>query len=527
MDQIEPRTGGATGRVWPYSGCSLDDLHHCRPEDIRLAEPAPDEVIARVEAVSICSSDVKIVRLGADHPLFSQRERTSPAILGHEVCLRVHAIGRDQAHRFRRGQRLALQPAMNVNGKRRIIGMDLPGGFAQFLVLGPEALADYVFDVPETLPAAAISLLEPYACVERAFRPNCRQEFDPNGRALIVLGDGAETYDTDRNLSWRETLRASARAADGRTTPRFLESLNANDVELADLPQQSFDDIVALGEIDALTLSRLPALMADGGLLLQARRTPVPPVSIDPARVHYNALAFVGTQSTDFTEALLPQSQRFDVRPGGVALVHGAGGAMGRIHVHRLLQLDRGPSTIIATSRKGRRLDDLRKDFEPLARKAGRTLMVLSNDDLDKELAEVAPGGLNDAIVVAPDVEAIAAVADTLAPDGLLSIFAGFPFGGAIDFDLSSIAVTGKRLTGSTGCTVGDMKDVLDRVLAGELDLMANIRAVAGLDALPDAFVEVSQGIVSGKIVIFPQKPDEPLRHLKRPWSKEDETALT
>ena len=102
---------------------------------------------------------------------------------------------------------------------------------------------------------------------------------------------------------------------------------------------------------------------------------------VDAARIHYDALSFAGTTSPDILKALTPQRQRFDVRPGGTVLVHGAGGAMGRIHVHRLLQLEDGPSTVIATSRSRRRQSDLEEDFAALAKTQGKRLVVVEVDE--------------------------------------------------------------------------------------------------------------------------------------------------
>lgn len=509
---------------WAHTGGTFDQLLRTDPEAVPLAPPAPDEVIASVEAVSICSSDIKVVRMGTDHPLFAKNEGGGDTVLGHEMSLRVQEVGVAQAGRYRQGQRLALQPAMRIDGKRRIIGFDVPGGFAQYLRLGPEALADYVFEVPESLSAAEIALLEPYGCVERAYRPNARQALRPEGSALVVLGPEHERYGASRPVRWQHLTVV----APGGERLAGTEGASEAEVQsLSDLEHRRFDDILAIGELDAGELARLPHLLAEGGLLLQARRTPLPPQPIDAARIHYDALSFVGTAERDVLAAFDPARQRFDVKPGGVALVHGAGGAMGRIHVHRLLQLDQGPATIIATSRKGARLSDLEADFGPVAARRNRRLHVVESEDVASLIADVAPGGVDDAAVVAPDSEAVARVATWLAPDGLLAIFAGFPFGRMIPFDLTGIALTGKRITGSTGCSVDDMKDVLARVLAGELDLSANMKAVAGLKALPQALDAVNRGAVSGKIIVYPQAPDLPFRRLGEGWRKSDEHGLT
>lgn len=524
MAGSETNTPGRINLRWAHRGGSLHDLLETDPEAVPLAPPAPDEVIARVEAVSICSSDIKVVRMGADHPLLAGAAGGGDTVLGHEMSLRVEDVGSAQAGRFHRGQRLALQPAMRVDGKRRIIGFDVPGGFAQYLRLGPDALSGYVFDAPETLAAAEIALLEPYGCVERAYRPNARQEFVPEGSALVVLGPDSARYTASRPLQWK---RLVAVATPGVRIPGFLGPVTVQSSALAEIEAEKFDDIVALGEIDAGTLALLPQMLNEGGVLLQARQTVSDPVPVDAARVHYEALSFVGTIAADILTAFAPMRQRFEVRPGGVALVHGAGGAMGRIHVHRLLQLENGPRTVIASSRKGQRLADLKADFAPIAKAHGRRLIVIETEKVESSVTEIAPGGLDDAVVIAPDSHVVEAAARWLAPDGLLAVFAGFAYGQPVLFDLPGVAVTGKRLTGSTGCSIQDMKDVLARVQSGDLDLLANLKAVGGLKALPKALVAVSNGTVSGKIVIYPQAPELPFRPVGNGWRLADESGLT
>lgn len=509
---------------WAHRGGSLDELVDTGVEAVPLAPPAADEVIARVEAVSICSSDIKFVSMGADHPLLAKASGGGDTVLGHEMSLRVAAVGSAQRERFKVGQRLGLQPAMRVNGQRRIIGFDVPGGFAQYLRLGPDALGGYVFDVPEVLTAAEIALLEPYGCVERAYRPTARQSLRADGAVLAVLGPDCARYHAARPVSWRRTVVVSAA---GAALPASLGTADVTRASLADLGGETFDDILALGELAAPDLAVLPGRLAEGGMLLQARLTPAGPVPVDAARVHYDALAFVGTTEADILRALAPERQRFEVRAGGTALVHGAGGAMGRIHVHRLLELENGPRVVIATSRNGTRRDELAADFAAVARQRGRTLVVADAAEVAATIADLAPGGLDDAVVVVPDSAAVAAAARWLAPDGLLVVFSGFAYGHPIPFDLAGVAVGGKRLTGSTGCAIEDMQSVLARIASGELNVLTNVKAVGGLKALPRALDAVRRGSVPGKIVIYPQVPDMPFRPLAGDWGRVEERSLT
>lgn len=152
--------------------------------------------------------------------------------------------------------------------------------------------------------------------------------------------------------------------------------------------------------------------------------------------------------------------------------------------------------------------------------------LTVEAEALDSAIAQHAPDGVDDIAVVAPDPAAIAAATGWLAPDGLLVLFAGFPYGTFLDVDLAAVALSGMRLTGSTGCTLDDMRDVFSRVSAGTLDLSANIAAVAGLDALPEALKSVADGTVSGKIIIFPQKPDLAMFKVDN-WAASDERNLT
>ncbi|PZX12193.1 D-arabinose 1-dehydrogenase-like Zn-dependent alcohol dehydrogenase [Palleronia aestuarii] len=517
----KPSLGETRGnRHWPHRGGTLSDLSKSDPETLPLTAPAPGEIVARVEAASICSSDLKIMHMGGDHPLFQDGEIET--VLGHEMCLRVVSVGEDRTGRFRPGQRLGLQPAMRIDGARRIVGMHLPGGFAQYIRLGGEVIdGDYLFDLPEAPSAAELALLEPYGCVERAWAPNARRELKSGGRALVVCGPGAARFRLPDVPAWLEVTLIGE-------MPDWLESQPRRLGAISELDGGTFDDILALGEIGAEILSKLVERMNRGGVLLIGRSGDTAgPVGIDPARVHYDMLSFLGTIADDLSTALRPERQRFDVRPGGAALVFGAGGAMGRMHVHRLLQLKDGPALVIATTRKGARLKAIREDFEPLARAAGRRLEVFEPDAIAEACAALAPRGLDDATVVAPDPDAVARVATLMADDGLLSVFAGFPFGRRVPIQLSKVATGSFRLTGSTGCTVEDMRGVLRRVEAGELSLLHNLKAVAGLDALPQAMRAVTDGAVSGKIAIFPHAPDMGLTILEDRWTAAREVGLT
>src|ERR1700754_3475617 len=117
-------------RVWRLTRPGLSDLGP--PASAPLPRPGPAEVLVRHDAVGICFSDVKVARLGLDHP----RIRRFPIVPGHEVTLTVAAVGDGLRDAYAPGDRFIVQADMTVGGVRRAYGHDLPGGLAQYAVLG-------------------------------------------------------------------------------------------------------------------------------------------------------------------------------------------------------------------------------------------------------------------------------------------------------------------------------------------------------------------------------------------------------
>ena len=522
---------------WPFRGgeardIGVDGASVAAP----LADAAPDEVVARVDAVCICSSDIKLIRMGASHPLFAARDLVQdPLILGHEMALTVHEVGENWRHLYRPGQRLGLQPAITRDGKRVTIGIDRPGAFSQYVRLTPEVLSGdipYVFDVPETLSAAQVAMLEPYSCVEAAYRPNSRITLKPDGRLLIVCNPGATATTIDLDVSIAEAVLVGAPPA----LVSWAETHAERCVVLGEgetLPDGSFDDVVLCGKYDPLLVEAMLGRLADGGLLaIIASDADGNGVTVDAARIHYRQVSIVGAPGPRIEAAFSSERNRFELRRDGVLLILGAGGAMGRIHLHRAIEMDDGPRVIVATSRKGARLDGLVHDFGPLAERRGKQLLVVPDAEVAARLAAIAPDGCDDVAVVAPDAVMVERGAGFMRPDGLLVIFAGMPFGQPCRLPLGQVASHGARFTGSTGSAVADQLSVLDHVLAGRLDLANNLEAVSGFRHLPEALEAVSSGRVSGKIAIYPfvdDLPMTPVSHLVaagRSWTLADEARL-
>ena len=65
------------------------------PSLIPITEPKDDEILVRSDAVGLCFSDTKIIKLGPDHPRLKGRNmREEPVIPGHEVALTIVKAGK-------------------------------------------------------------------------------------------------------------------------------------------------------------------------------------------------------------------------------------------------------------------------------------------------------------------------------------------------------------------------------------------------------------------------------------------------
>ena len=60
--------------VWYYFGGGMESFGvHDKAVEKELPAPKDDEVLARVDAVAICASDIKMIQMGNEYPLFKNR----------------------------------------------------------------------------------------------------------------------------------------------------------------------------------------------------------------------------------------------------------------------------------------------------------------------------------------------------------------------------------------------------------------------------------------------------------------------
>ncbi len=515
--------------AWNVYGTGIDRVgRNGRPELVEVRAPGRDQLLVRVDAVGLCFSDVKLIRLGGDHPkLYGRNLELEPTRLGHEAAVTVIAVGEDLQSRFRPGQRLAIQPDIYVNGRSTAYGYTIPGGLIEYQLIGPEVLAAddgaYVVDVDPGLGYAETALTEPWACVEAAYTQRRRLWPKVGGRALViasgadsrpyrfgsVLADSAEIFVSGAGTALVATLREASRG-----TIRATDSL---DEALALGP---FDDIVMLGPRSAVEVGRAADALAFRGVLNLVADQPLDArVEIDIGRLHYHYTAYVGTMGLDVGAAYGEARNRAELRSGGVTVVVGAAGPMGQMHVERALSLPDGPRLVVAVDLDVGRLRAAGAKLAPLATARGRELNLEllgpEPDALAVLVGRLTDGrGADDVVVTAPSARAVVAAADAMAPDGMLVLFAGVPVGTRAELDLSPVFLHGAQYTGTSGSRIADQALVIAKTVGGQLEPRRALAAVGGLEAARDALEALVEGRFTGKIVVFPQLHDLPLTPL-------------
>ena len=378
--------------AWNTYGTGVESIGRAgRPEPADIGGPAADQMLVRVDAVGLCYSDVKLIRLGGDHPkLYGRDLATDPIRLGHEATVTVIEVGDDLQAAYSRGDRLAIQPDIFVDGRSTAYGYTIGGGLIQYHLIGPEILAaddgPYLIPVDDGLGYAAAALSEPWACVEAAYTQR-RRLWPLDGGTVWIVGHASDTrpYDFGAVLGRagrvvHTNLSPVVGALVGRAAGLETELTVADGVDpsgyraLADemTGRRGFDDIIVLDPASGEQVTEAARCIAFRGTLNLVGERPLDgPASIDFGRLHYDYTAYVGTRGPDVAAAYGTERNRCDLRPGGVAVFVGAGGPMGQMHMQRAIEKADGPAVIVGIDPDAERLGVLEDSLRALAGSTG------------------------------------------------------------------------------------------------------------------------------------------------------------
>lgn len=166
----------------------LESYNHFVWKDVPTPKVKPGEVLVKIKFASICGSDMHIFP-GDFHP------RTPiPFIPGHEFGGVVEEIG-EGITGFVKGEKVAVDPIIWCNEcpackrkhypactKLKLLGIDLDGGFAQYISVPPHML----FKAAPDLPDEHVALVEIYGI---GFHANRRAETKA-GDVIAIWGAG-------------------------------------------------------------------------------------------------------------------------------------------------------------------------------------------------------------------------------------------------------------------------------------------------------------------------------------------------
>ncbi|MCL4268742.1 MAG: zinc-binding dehydrogenase [Anaerolineales bacterium] len=521
--------------AWNLYGAGMESMgKDGKPEPFAIPEPNDDQILVRIDTVSICFSDVKILKQGGSHPkLYNRNLTVEPTRLGHEVSLTIIKVGKNLAGKYHPGQRLAVQPDIYQQGMSTAYGYTIPGGLIQYHCIGKEVLETdagaCLLPVEEGMGYAESALLEPWGCVVAAYTQRRRLDPKPGGTMWIIGNADDSSFTFSKGLDAPATIilidvPASVKKLVSATKANIVEKNNVNDYEafskeLTD--GKGFDDIVMLNPTSAEVVGNVARFIARRGTLNIVGTKPLDGLtSVDLGRLHYDYIAFVGNNSTDIAASYGEDRNRCELRAGGVTVFIGAGGPMGQMHVQRALELPDGPKTVIATEISDERLQTLVNMFAPLAKKNERELFIFnpttSKQSFHDFVMEVTKGQGADDVVVSVPVAGLMEEGDTvMKQDGMMVLFAGVPNGTMGKVNLSNVYLSNAQYTGTSGLTIHDQSSVMERRLSGTLSPGRSVAAIGGIETAAEAIQSVMDSKYPGKVVIFPQIHNLPLTSLK------------
>ena len=156
-------------------------------EELPRPEPGPGEVLVQVRVTGICGSDLHVFKGTSPEPMAPR------PVLGHETMGVVAQLG-DGVDGLSVGQRVGVEPLVpcgrcddcrtgryHLCRRLKLIGMEITGGFAEFLV----APASNCFPLPPQVSDEAASLLD---CVAVGVHMVQRAGIVPGDRVLVMGG---------------------------------------------------------------------------------------------------------------------------------------------------------------------------------------------------------------------------------------------------------------------------------------------------------------------------------------------------
>ena len=524
----------------------------------KVNAPGPYQILAEVEAVGLCFSDLKLLKQFSDHARKSEIIsgidtsilETIPSYVpgdllgvpGHEAVVRVVSVG-EKVKEIKPGGRFLVQtdyrwlPTANSNAA---FGYNFEGALQQFVLLDERVITSpdgesMLIPASDTLSASAIALVEPWACVEDAYVVKERTTLTENGQMLVVAEEAfAEKVFADFIARFGKPGQITLISKTNKLDSMGVPVENADGV--ASLADASFDDVIYFGS-EPETAEAIFAKVAANGLfnIVLCGGKFGRDVSTQVGRVHYGNIRVIGTTGDDPSVAMDSIPKTAEIRTHDKIDVVGAAGPMGVMHVVRNLCQGVEGVKVYGGDLDDERLAALDKIAAPVARENGVDFIPYNSgkDQTDEKFDYI--------VIMAPIGKLVAASVEKAAANGIINIFAGIPATVNAEIDLDGYIEKQLYFVGTSGSTLEDMKTVLKKVEDGTLDTNISVGAICGLENAIEGIRAVENHSIAGKILVYPAcdnlglikledlqntLPDVAAALDKGLWSKESEAEL-
>ncbi|HUI70851.1 MAG TPA: alcohol dehydrogenase catalytic domain-containing protein [Spirochaetia bacterium] len=515
---------------WQLKGSGLENLGiKGRPDNVPFPKYTEDNLIARIDAVGLCFSDIKLLTAGSSHPRIEGRDLAkNPTVPGHEVAMTIVGVGDAWKGKFRLGSRFIIQADIFYKGKGVAFGYAIPGGLSQYVVIGREILEGdegcYLLPVRDETGYAEAALVEPWTCVVASYqiarrtRPRTNAVFSfvgfPKGQIPLKLdGLASEKISVISHHGLTPENAAAVVALAQHTGAQLVEPGSA------DRPAST--DVVCAGLPDRDTFQKLTNEIDVDGAIGVHTSDPDVELPVDVGRVHYRRMELTGSTDGDVA-ASYSSNPRERLRQGGKAWFVGGAGPMGQMHVIKAIMDEEGPDTILVTDLSDERLASLKHLISLLSGSRQRKVSLtfenpkdLPADELDTFLNEKFGGAFDDVVVLVPVSAIISQASHYLAAGGVLNIFAGVKVGTVTDLPLAAIVRDRVRVTGSSGSPLAAMKATLALTESGRLSTSYSLAAIGDMNSASRGLKALMDNTYTGKVVIFPFAHGIGLKSLK------------
>lgn len=483
--------------------------------------PGPYQILAKVEAVGLCFSDLKLLKQFDKHPrkgriiggiepcildqIPSYKPDSAPTVPGHECVCRVVATG-SKVKSCRVGERYLVQTDyrwLRTAGSNAAFGYNFEGALQQYvlmderIIVDPISLESMLIPVGEELSAASVALVEPWACVESSYISENRRHVKESGKLLVVY-DKYVICDRGMDISSAERLIERYRPS---VVVRI--SLPDDSDKINNLPVREFDDIVYFGA-SADIIEALEDKLAAGGIMniVLCGKSIERKVSLGIGRTHYEATRWIGTVGSDCELSYNYIPATGEIRRHDKILILGAAGPMGQMHLVRNLCTGLDGIRLTAADIDNERLSILEQKARVVSSRRSVEFSVVNprEEDLSYDFDYFA--------IMVPSAELVAECIKRANKGALINIFAGIPVSVRFPIDLDGYIKKSCFMFGTSGSTVRDMRIVLKKMEEGLFDTNISVDAISGMKGAIDGIRAVEDRSISGKVIVYPQIVD-------------------